>query len=125
MTFAELTWTPDNWNEEIGQNMGFQAQYEADNGYLLVVNTQLSEEQAAPDGTPLPSATEAGQLYSCAIYAWNRAEGDAATSVEADCTNNRVDSVIDEVEALAMPEAETDPNGDTSEEPSGPTPQWD
>ena len=61
MTFAELTWNPDNWNEEIGQNMGFQAQYEADNGYLLVVDTQLSEEQAAPDGTPLPSATEAGQ----------------------------------------------------------------
>ena len=67
---------------------GAGLKYEADNGYLLVVNTQLSEEQAAPDGTPLPSATETGQLYSCAIYAWNRAEGDAPTSVEADCTNN-------------------------------------
>ena len=95
-------------------------QYEADNGYLLVVNTQLSE-----DGTPLPSATEAGQLYTCQIYAWNRAADDAATSTETDCTSDVVDTIIDEVEALAMPEAEEDPNADTSEEPSGPAAQWD
>ncbi len=120
MNFSELTWTADNWNEDLQQNMGFQAQYEADNGYLLVVNTQLPE-----DMTPLPSATEVGQLYTCYIYAWNRAADDAPTSTEADCTNNRVDSVIDEVEALAMPEAEEDPNADTSEEPSGPAGQWD
>tara|TARA_B100000768_G_scaffold175623_1_gene187282 strand:+ start:795 stop:1133 length:339 start_codon:yes stop_codon:yes gene_type:complete len=91
MGFLDLTWNADFLNGETNQNMGFQAQYEADNGCLLIVDTKIEGIE-----TPLASATEAGQLYKCTILSWDR----SPHSVEEDCTNNRVDSIIDVVEAI-------------------------
>ena len=108
MTFAELTWNPDQWNDETQSHWGWQAQYEADNGYLIVANTQLGE-------TPLASATESGQKYSVVIFSWDRAEGVSSPIFnEADCTNNRVSTLIDQTVAYAQPDAEEDPNDTTT-----------
>ena len=100
MTFSELTWSPDNWNEELELHVGWQAQYQAPNGYLLVVNAQLNL-----DGSPLASAYSNGQLYSCSVYSWNRTdEGTDVMSTEHECGDDRVDAIIQEVEALTLPE---------------------
>ena len=118
MNFADLTWNQDAWNEEQEVHMGWQAQYEAPNGYLLIVNTQLND-----DYTVQASATEAGLTYSCSIYSWDRAENSDPISTENDCTNNRVDSIIDEVEALTLPEVEETTTTTTAA--PGPSGQWD
>ena len=100
MTFSELTWSPDNWSEELETHLGWQAQYETPNGYLLVVNTELNK-----DGSPLTSATTTGQLYSCSIFSWDRREGETSTiSTETECGDDRVHAIIGEAEALTVPE---------------------
>ena len=54
MTFSELTWNADCFNEATNQNMGFQAQYEADNGYLIVIDTVLADKtEENPNGVAL------------------------------------------------------------------------
>ena len=118
MTFSELTWSADSWNEELESHMGWQAQYESPNGYLLIVNAQLNG-----NFTPLATGTGTGQQYSCSIYPWNRVEETEATSVEHDCGDNRVQEIIREVEALTLPEVEETTTTTTT--PSGPAAQWD
>ena len=36
MTFQELTFVGDNYSEDLEVNMGWQAQWEAPNGYLVM-----------------------------------------------------------------------------------------
>ena len=115
MTFSELTWSPDNLSPDGVTHMGWQAQYETENGYLLMVNTVTGAD-------PLASATETGQLYTCLIYSWDREAGDAPISTEGDCNSTRVADKIIEVEGLALPEAE---ETTTTTEAPGPAGQWD
>ena len=90
MTFEDLTFVADNYNEDLEANMGWQAQWEAANGYLVVVNAQLPE-----DGSVLPSAAEAGQLYTCQVWSPDRPEGgETPYTTEADCDTARVTQII-------------------------------
>jgi len=90
MTFQELTFVGDNYSEDLEVNMGWQAQWEAPNGYLVMVNTQLPE-----DGSVLPSATETGQLYSCSVWSPDRPEGGVTPyTTESDCDSARVTQII-------------------------------
>jgi len=98
MTFEELTFVGDNYSEDLGANMGWQAQWEAPNGYLVVVNAQLPE-----DGSILPSATEAGQLYTCSVWAADRPEGgETPETTEADCDTSRVTQIITNMINIAV-----------------------
>ena len=116
MTFAELTWNQDNLAADGVTKMGWQAQYETDKGYLLMVNTVLGEDALA-------SATEAGQLYNCSIYSWDREETSEPTSTEDGVDATRVEAIITEVEALTLPEVEETTTTTTAD--PGPAPQWD
>jgi hypothetical protein len=116
MTFAELTWNPDNLAADGVTHMGWQAQYETDKGYILVVNAVLGEDALA-------SATEAGQLYNCSTYSWDRDENSTPLSSEDGVDATRVEAIITEVEALTLPEVEETTT--TTTEAPGPAPQWD
>jgi hypothetical protein len=123
MTFSELTWNPDQWNEELEAHMGWQAQYVAPNDCLLVVNTQLNADLSAPQ-----SATENGQMYSCAVYSWDREEDSEPLSIESDCGDDRVQTIISEVEALQGETTTTTtaaPTTTTTTAAPAPAPQWD
>ena len=115
MNFADLTWNPDNWNEDQQLNLGFQAQYEAENGWSICVNTQLPE-----DGSQLASATAPDQLYRCTVWSWDRQEGDTEPhSSEDDCSSARVQELLTELATLAGEVTTT-----TTAAP-GPAGQWD
>jgi hypothetical protein len=116
MTFSELTWNQDQWNEDTQSLTSWQAQYEADNGYLLIVNTQSET---------LPvTANETGQLYSCSIWSYDRSVGSSSPIfTEGDCTNNRISTLIDQTKAYAQPEPEVDPNETSDPDPA--SGQWD
>ena len=116
MTFAELTWNPDQWSDDLEACLGWQAQWEADNGYLCVINAELNEDQ-----TPLASATETGQLYTCQVFKWDRSNHpddenyDPRYSVNSGMTSAEVETKLNEVNGYAQPEPEVDPNADTSD----------
>jgi hypothetical protein len=119
MTFSNLTWKRDTKDAE-GNDLGWRAEYEAPNGYLLCVDCVIDFTLENPT---LASATAPGQRYNTSIWSWDRAEGLADPySEELNCTNNRVDSIIDEVEAL---EGESFPETTTTTAAPGPTGQWD
>ena len=115
-TFAELTWNPDQWNDEQEVCLGWQAQWEADNGYLCVINAELNESE-----TPLASATETGQLYTCQVFKWDRSSHsgdetyDPLYSINSGMTSAEVETKLNEVNGNAQPEPEVDPNADTSD----------
>ena len=123
MTFAELTFNPDQWNDAAEGFMGFQAQWEADNGYLCTVNAEVGE-------TPLDTATAEGQLYTCMVYKWDRSnhEGDETYepiySTNSGMTSAEVETKLNEVNGYALPEPEVDPNAPVEEENNAPG-QWD
>ena len=97
MRFSDLTWNTDSLGMDGVTNMGWQSQYEADNGCLLVVDTNIEGANTEGIETPLATANEPGQRYRCTILSWDNR---TLISIEEDCTNNRVDSIISEVEAL-------------------------
>lgn len=103
MTFSELTWNADCFNEATNQNMGFQAQYEADNGYLIVVDTVLADKtEENPNGVALASATEAGQLYNITTWSWDReAAGEPMASYELQ-NSGEVDALITQLKAIQI-----------------------
>lgn len=123
MTFAELTFNPDQWNEDLERHVGFQAQWEADNGYLCVVDAEVGE-------TPLDTATAEGQTYTVVVYKWDRSshDGDASYSpiysMNSGMPASEVETKLNEVNGYALPEPETDPNEESEETPSG-SGQWD
>ena len=120
MRFADLTWARDVQDEN-GNYMGWRAEYEAPNGFLLCVDCVLDSTLEDPT---LASATEPDQKYNATIFSWDRAAGSTDYhSQELGCTNNRVDTIIGEMEALqgeVFPETTT-----TTAAPSGPSGQWD
>lgn len=119
MAFADLTWTAGFWNEEAQANMGFESQWYGSNGYLLRVRTKVH-------GTdhPVPAtATEAGQLYDCEVYSWDRTENSEAVSSEYGVDATRVEAIMGEVDAIALPEVEETTT--TTTIAPGPPPQWD
>jgi|TARA_B110001450_G_C17514144_1_gene437700 hypothetical protein len=103
MTFSELTWNADCFNEATNQNMGFQAQYEADNGYLIVVDTVLADKtEENPNGVALASATEAGQLYNITTWSWDReSAGEPMASYELQ-NSGEVDVLITQLKAIQI-----------------------
>tara|TARA_B100000768_G_scaffold175623_1_gene187281 strand:+ start:481 stop:792 length:312 start_codon:yes stop_codon:yes gene_type:complete len=103
MTFSELTWSADCFNEVTNQNMGFQAQYEADNGFLIVIDTVLADQtEEAPNGVALATATESGQLYNCTIWGSNREEGGSAISSYELQNSSEIDTRITELKAMTI-----------------------
>ena len=98
MVFADLTWSADALSSDGATKMGWQSQYNVDNGYLIVINTNIEGIE-----TPLVSANEPDQLYKCSVWSWNRDETtvDAdAYLIEEDCTSARIEAIMTEVEAL-------------------------
>ena len=96
MIFTDLTWNADSLGSDGVTNMGWQSQYNVDNGYLIVVDTNIAGIE-----DPLVSATETGQLYKCTVWSWDRDETTTeAYSTEEDCTSTRVEAIMAEVEAL-------------------------
>lgn len=96
MVFADLTWSPDGLSPDGITKMGWQSQYNVDNGYLIVINTNIEGIE-----TPLASATESDQLYNCTVWSWDRDETtEDAYLIEADCLNTRIEAIMAEVEAL-------------------------
>lgn len=98
MVFADLTWSADQLGLDGVTKMGWQSQYNVDNGYLIVINTNIEGIE-----TPLASATEPDQLYNCSVWSWNRDETTVeadAYLIEADCLNTRIEAIMAEVEAL-------------------------
>ena len=120
MTFADLTWNRDIKDAD-GNDLGWRAEYEAPNGFLLCVDCVINYELENP---ALASATAPDQKYTASIWSWDRSEGSVDPySEELNCTNNRVDSIIDEMEAL---EGETFPETTTTTTIApGPAAQWD
>ena len=122
MTFEELTWNQDCWDEDKQAHMGWQAQWEAPNGYLCVVDAQVSSE-------PLASATEAGQLYNFTIVKWDRSSHDGDASYDPQYSFNEglqpseVTTKLAEAEAIPQPAPEVDPN--EVEDPPVEGGQWD
>ena len=103
MTFSELTWNADCFNEVTNQNMGFQAQYETDNGYLMVVDAVLTDKtEENPNGVALASATGAGQLYNVTTFSWDREENDPAMASYELQNNTEVDALIIQLKAMTI-----------------------
>jgi hypothetical protein len=103
MTFSELTWNADCFNEVTNQNMGFQAQYETDNGYLMVVDAVLTDKtEENPNGVALASATGAGQLYNVTTFSWDREENDPAMASYELQNNTEVDALIIQLKAMTV-----------------------
>lgn len=101
MTFSELTWNADCFNEATNQNMGFQAQYETDNGYLIVVDAVLTDKtEENPNGVALASATEAGQLYNVTTWSWNREENGAPMASHDLQNSSEVDAIITQLKSM-------------------------
>ena len=101
MTFSELTWNADCFNEATNQNMGFQAQYEADNGYLIVVDTVLADRtEENPNGVALTTATAGGQLYTVSTWSWNREENGAPMAAYELQNSGEVDTLITQLKAM-------------------------
>ena len=121
MNFADLTWERDIKDVD-GNDLGWRAEYEAPNGYLLCVECVVDFQ--AENGEPaLASATAPDQKYNVSIWSWDRAEGSADPySEESNITNNRVDSIIDEMEAL---EGEVFPETTTTTTQAPDSGQWD
>jgi len=119
MAFADLTWTAGFLNEETQANMGFWSEWEGSNGYLLRVRTEIYGTE-----DPVPAtATEAGQLYDCEVYSWDRGENSEAVSSEYGVDAARVEAIMGEVNAIALPEVEETTT--TTTIAPGPAPQWD
>jgi hypothetical protein len=103
MTLSELTWNADCFNEVTNQNMGFQAQYETDNGYLMVVDAVLTDKtEENPNGVALASATGAGQLYNVTTFSWDREENDPAMASYELQNNTEVDALIIQLKAMTV-----------------------
>jgi hypothetical protein len=101
MTFSELTWQPDCFNAETNQNMGFQAQYEADNKFLIVVDTVLADKtEENPNGVALSSATADGQLYTVTTWSWNREENGAPMATYELQNSTEVDGLITQLKSM-------------------------
>ena len=102
MTFSELTWNADCFNEATNQNMGFQAQYESDNGFLIVIDTVLTDKtEENPNGVALASATEAGQLYNVTTWDWNRTEDETNPLASYELQNSgEVDTLITQLKLM-------------------------
>ena len=118
MNFSDLTWNPDNWNEELQQHVGFQAQYEAENGWLICISAYPED-----GGEALTTATGPDQKYSCSVWSWDRAEGDETPySNEDNCTSARAQDILTELGTYA---GEVFPETTTTTAAPGPSGQWD
>jgi len=125
-TYSNLIWNPTYYDSAKDANLGFYSEYVGTTGWLVIVETELTartEENTDTNGAFL-SATENGLTYKCSIFPWNRVAGDNTPhSVEENCTNNRVDSILDEVDAMAGPEYPEETTTTTAA--PGPAGQWD
>ena len=93
MTFSELTFTPDQWNEDVQAHFSFQSQWESDNGYLCLVNADSSQD-------PLTECCAEGQTYSVIVLPPDRSEGGEIVSIDSSLTPTQVEAKINEVAAI-------------------------
>ncbi len=124
--YSNLNWTPTYYVPESEIYLGFSAEYVGSTGWLAIVETELSSrtEETTDENGAFISPNELGQTYKCSIYSWDRVGGtDTTHSVEENCTSNRVDTILDEVDAMAGPEYPEETT--TTTIAPGPAGQWD
>lgn len=96
MTFSELTWN------QIQQEARWQVEYEAPNGYVLLVHTSATEAATSP--------TDPGVTYICETYSWDRTTDSEPLNIQDDLDAEGVQYCIDWVTNAADPEPEVDLN---------------